>query len=110
MFTKLLIHTCNIQSKTLSTVGYEQAQSWTTIGTSIACRYNANTNVSINDADQMRINKDTDTFFFNPDVTIERGNRIVYDGKNYDVIKVNKISDSRAVHHLEVDARHIDSK
>jgi hypothetical protein len=109
-FSSLLIHVCNIQAKTLNTTGYEQTASWTTTGTNIPCRYNANSGANINDADQVRINKDDDTFFFDPNVNITRGNRIVYDGKNYDVIKVNKISDSQAVHHLEVEARHIDSK
>jgi len=54
---------------------------------------------------ELRENNDDDLFFFNADVTIERGNRILLDGEYYDVIDVNKVHDATALHHLEVTGR-----
>lgn len=106
-FAKLLIHTCTIQSKSLSTSGYEQQETWSDVSTDVPCRHDfaaANTT----DGD-MRINRDDDLFFFLPDVTIERGNRIIEDGKNYDVLEVNKMYGAKVLHHLEVRARYVDT-
>lgn len=105
-FTPLLIHSCSIQAKTLSTSGYEKTASWQDVATEVACRKDS-APARIQDGD-MRINYDDDMFFFNPDVQIERGNRIVFDGDHYDVIDVNKVYDSKALHHLEVTARNTD--
>lgn len=105
-FTSLLIHRCTIQGKTLSTSGYEKTASWSDLATDVPTRKDA-VPARILDAD-MRINSDDDMFFFNPSVVIERGNRIVFDGDTYDVIDVNKMYDSKALHHLEVIGRNID--
>jgi len=106
-FTSLLIHFCSIQAKTLATSGYEKTKTWGDIATLVPCRKDANTSTSIVDG-QVRTSTDDDIFFFNPDVTIARGNRIVFDGDTYDVIKVNKCYDSVGLHHIEVLARIID--
>lgn len=108
-FTKLLISLCNIQGKTLSTVGYTQTPTWATLFTDVPCRKDSSTGASISD-DIVRENTDDDVFFFNPDTTIVRGNRIIFDEDTYDVIKVNKVYDSTAIHHLEVVARLTDNK
>lgn len=107
-FTALLIHTCTIQAKTLSTSGYEQVASWSTLSANVPCRHDADGGVSIQDS-EIRVNKDDDVFFFDKDVTISRGNRIVLDGNNYDVIKVKKMYDSAGLHHLEVVGRFVDT-
>lgn len=106
-FTALLIHTCTIQSKTLQASGYEKTQVWGNIATDVPCRHDSDTGANITDGD-LRVNTDDDIFFFNPGVTIKRGNRIVEGGKNYDVIKVNKLYDASVLHHLEVRARYVD--
>lgn len=108
-FTNLLIHTCTIQAKVLNTSGYEKIKTWTNLATLVPCRHNSDTGAKIDDT-EIRINTDDDVFFFNPDVAIARDNRIVHDGKNYDVIKVNKLYNASVLHHLEVRARYIDNK
>lgn len=60
--------------------------------------------------DGVRVNLDDDVFFFNPDAIVARGQRIVIEGKNFDVLKVKKMSDSKGVHHLEATARATDNK
>ena len=108
-FTSLLIQTCTIQAKSLATSGYEQVASWSNVATLVPCRFEMAQNVNIKDTDY-RKNMNDDTFFFNPDVVISRGNRIVLDGANYDVININKCYDSTTLHHVEVIARFVDNK
>lgn len=108
-FENLLIQTCDIQSKTLSNSNYEQTETWANESTNIPCRKNSNNSPKINDGN-IRINTDDDLFFFKKDAVISRGKRIVFDGENYDVIKVNKLYDAKELHHLEVIARFIDHK
>lgn len=107
-FTSLLIHICSIQAKSLVTSGYEKTLTWADIAYLVPCRKDANTTGGPTDSAQLRTNVDDDIFFFNPDVTITRGNRIVFENENYDVIKVNKCYDSVGLHHIEVIARLID--
>ena len=102
-FTALLIQSCDIEQKTLSQSGYEKVASWTTKASAVPCRKDS-VKVSVTDG-SMRVSSDDDLFFFNPDATVVRGNRIVLDGERYDVLDVNKMLDSRSVHHLEVTAR-----
>lgn len=109
MFTSLLIQKCSIQRKGLTTSGYEKIEAWTDIATNVACRRSTSNGVSISD-NQIRTNTDDDKFFFDPDVTIARDNRIVLDGLYFSVIKVNKIYDSSKTHHIEVIARATDHK
>jgi len=108
-FSALLIHTCTIQAKTLNTSGYEQVESWANVATLVPCRHDFDGSLAISDT-ELRVNTDDDVFFFNADAVISRGNRIVIDAKNYDVIKVKKLYDSAALHHLEVVARAVDTK
>lgn len=107
-FTRLLIHTCNIMSKTYSLVGYEKTNDWALLVASVPCRRDSDVGTRINDAG-IRTNIDDDIFYFNPGVPIHRGHRIVFDGMNFDVIKVNSVYDSQVLHHLEVVARLIDN-
>lgn len=102
-FSSLLIQSCAIQSKSTVQSGYEQSNSWADVSTGVPCRKDS-VPVKISDTG-VRSNSDDDLFFFLPGVTIERGNRIVLDGDNYDVIDVNKVYGRRAIHHLEVTAR-----
>lgn len=106
-FSLLLISTCDIQVKARSLSGYEKVLAWTDLYTSVKTRKDSATSAKISDAD-MRLNTDDDIFFFNTDVNIKRGHRIVFDGDNYDVIKVNKCYDAVGIHHLEVVARIVD--
>lgn len=106
-FSVLLISLCNIQAKALAVVGYTTAPTWSTLASNVPTRKDSVTNSSISDG-QVRENTDDDVFFFNPDVVIKRGNRIVFAGENYDVIKVNQVYDSVGIHHLEVVARYTD--
>lgn len=106
-FTQLLINLCDIQEKTLVTTGYTTNPTWATVFTSIPTRKDSVTSASISDG-QLRENTDDDIFFFNSDVNIKRGNRILFDNDTYDVIKVNKVYDSTGIHHLEVVARYVD--
>lgn len=103
-FSVLLISLCNIQEKAMALSGYVTAPTWSTIFTNVPTRKDSVTNASISDG-QVRENTDDDVFFFNPDVVIKRGNRIVFLSENYDVIKVNQVYDSVGIHHLEVVAR-----
>lgn len=103
-FESLLIHTCDIQTKSLNQSGYEKVEAWANSATDVPCRKDSDNSARIEDT-QIRINTDDDIFFFKPDVTIARGNRIVFNGENYDVIKVNELYDAKALHHLEVRAR-----
>lgn len=90
----------------MSLTGFEQIQSWSA-GTTVACRhdYERSSSASGGGVGVARENTDNDIFFFNPDVSIAEGNRIVHDGKNYDVIKISKMYDSGTLHHLEVTGR-----
>lgn len=105
-FSALLIHTCSIQAKTLSTSGYEKTTAWTDASTLVPCRHDYDGGISISNG-EVRKNTDDDIFFFNPDASIVEGNRIVHDGKTYDVIKVQKFYDCAALHHLEVAGRFV---
>ena len=106
-FNSLLIHSCDIQAKSLNRTGYEKTESWTEIAENVPCRHDSSSNVKINDGN-IRVNSDDDVFFFKPDVQIERGNRIVHDGVSFDVIKVGKLYNATTLHHLEVIARATD--
>jgi len=107
-FTSLLTNLCDIQVKARTTTGYEKVLSWSNVATGVHTRKDSSTGASIQDT-QIRLNTDDDVFFFNADVVIKRGNRIVFDSENYDVIKVNKCyGGSSAIHHLEVVARLVD--
>lgn len=108
-FTSLLIHTCNIEAKTLTTTGYEKVPTWEATSEDVPCRKDSSTGVKITDSN-IRLNTDDDMFFFLPDVEIVRGNRIAFEGDHYDVIKVNKLYDRSSLHHLEVIARNVDHK
>lgn len=108
-FQSLLIHTCDIQAKTLNREGYEKREEWADIASDVACRHDSKNSVAIADGG-IRVNTDDDLFFFEPTVTIARGNRIVHDGEQYTVIKVNKLYAKASLHHLEVVARATDNK
>lgn len=108
-FANLLIHTCDIKRKVLSTSGYEKVASWNTIGSAIKCRHDSDNSPKINDQQNLRVNSDDDIFFFGPETDVKRGDKIEQDGESYDVIKVNKLYDSTALHHLEVRARLTDN-
>lgn len=108
-FASLLIHSCDIQAKSLSRTGYEKTEAWSNIATAVPTRHDSSNSVKINDGG-IRVNTDDDLFFFQPDVAIERGNRIVHDGVSYDVVKVNKLFGRSSLHHLEVIARATDHK
>jgi len=103
-FAAFLNAVCTIQAKTLNTSGYEQVASWTTVADNVPTRMDRDNSAKIEDTN-IRINTDDNLFFFNPTVTVERGNRIVLEGKNYDVIKVNKLYRKVSLHHLEVVGR-----
>lgn len=108
-FSSLLIQTCTIQQKTISQSTYEKSVVWSNVATNVPCRKEASLGARIQDA-EFRSNTDDDTFYFNPDVIIVRGNRIILNGLNYDVIKVNEVLDSTTIHHIEAVARLVDNK
>lgn len=108
-FSALLSSTCNIQAKTLALSGYETLPTWANIATDVACRKDSANTPSYSDAG-IRVNSEDDLFFFDAEVSIIKGNRIVFDGDTYDVIRVNKSYGAVGVHHLEVTARHTDHK
>jgi len=105
-FTALLIQSCTIEEKALSQAGYEKVATWGTKASNVPCRKD-NAKVSIADGNT-RVSSDDDTFFFNPNAAVIRGNRIVLEGVKYDVVDVNKVLDSKGVHHLEVTGRSVD--
>lgn len=107
-FTKLLIQTCTIEQKTLNQTGYEKVPVWTTRASNVPCRKD-NVRPSLTEG-QIRVNTDDDLFFFNADAQVSRGNRIILEGVKYDVVDVNKVLDSKGVHHLEVTGRMVDLK
>lgn len=107
MFTNLLIQTCNIEEKTLSQNNYEQIASWSVKLSDIKCRKDSTNSPKIEDIDY-RTNIDDDLFFFDADIDIVRGNRIVLDNEYYDVVKVNKVYNDSELHHLEVVGRFVD--
>lgn len=104
----LLIQTCDIQQKTQTLNGYEQISDWQDVETDVKTRKDSSNSVKISDTD-IRVNTDDDLFFFMPNTPIVRGNRILFQGEFYDVIKVNKILDSEEVHHIEAIARLTDN-
>lgn len=108
MFTNLLIHTCDIESKTFDTVSYEQVEQWTTLASNVPCRKSTDNGASIRDGVK-RQNTDDDLFFFDADALIERGDRILFNSEYYDVLKVEKRYDSQGVHHLEARSRIVDN-
>lgn len=109
MFTNLLISTCDIQEKAQVQSGYEKVLEWANILTGVRTRKDSSNSPSITDVN-IRINTDDDIFYFDADINVKRGNRIVFDSEYYDVLKVNKSYDSVGVHHLEVVARLVDHK
>lgn len=103
-FNSLLIHTCDIQEYTTSTSGYETTKAWANKAADVPCRKTANTRPDIQDT-EIRVNTDDDLFSFKPDVDIERGDRIVYEGNNFDVVKINKVYGGENLHHITVMGR-----
>lgn len=107
-FKSLLIQSCDIQEKTTRREGYEVVTEWQDKAMGVPTRKDSDNTPRFDD-ELMRINTDDDLFFFMPDVELKRGNRIVFEGDNYDVLKVNKLYNASQLHHLEVRARAIDS-
>ncbi len=105
-YAELLPSICDIQAKVLSTTGYEKTAGFESIATEVPTRkQSVNAQRILVSDTQVRENIDDDIFFFNPDVTISRGNRIVFDSESYDVLKVTKVFGFSAVHHIEVITR-----
>lgn len=107
-FASLLIQSATIQSKSLARTGYEVGETWNTVAADVPCRQNTHNTAKTQDG-TIRINTDDDSFFFMPGVAVSRGDRLLIDAKVYDVVKVNKVRDSVAVHHLEVIGRLTDN-
>lgn len=108
MFKALLILTCDILEKSLDRSGYEAIEYWSIHLPSVPCRHETKHSVKINDSN-IRINTDDDLFFFASDVDIKRGQRILLNDLSYDVVKVDKVLDSKEVHHIEVIGRLVDN-
>ena len=106
LFTKLLISVCTIQQKTQVVQGYEKVQQWADIAVDVPCRKEPSGG-NIQDT-EIRVAMDIDIFFFNPDVVVKRGNRILFETEYFDVVYINKIYDSVGLHHLEVETRNAD--
>lgn len=103
-FASLLIQTALIEDKSTVRSGYETDDAWTTVSAAEPCRQNTRNTARTQDG-VIRTNTDEDQFFFLPTAPVKRSHRLTIDGKKYDVVKVNKVRDSSAVHHLEVIAR-----
>lgn len=95
-FTSLLIHTATIQAKTLALAGFEQVASWQTRSV-VPCRHDYERAARVNSGGVgvARENTDNDIFFFDPDTVINEGDRIIQDGKTYDVLTVSKMYSSQ---------------
>lgn len=107
-FDKLLLDTCTIQAKALALNGYERTEDWSDIATDVPCRRNTRS-VKIAD-EEKRLSLDDDLFFMPAGTTVARGNRIIFNGDTFDVIKVNQMQNRRATHHLQVIARLAENK
>lgn len=95
-FTSLLIHTATIQAKTLALAGFEQVASWQTRSV-VPCRHDYERAARVNSGGVgvARENTDNDIFFFDPDTVVAEGDRIIQDGKTYDVLTVSKMYSSQ---------------
>lgn len=108
-FPDLLISTCDILEESFSEEGYEQVKEWNNKLTDVPTRKDSDNTARIQD-EKIRINEDDDLFFFEADIDVVRGNRIVFNEENYDVIKVNEVYDDESIHHKEVRARLTDNQ
>jgi cell shape-determining protein MreC len=103
-FSKLLNTTCNIQSKSESqgSTG-ELSLSWSNKATSVPCRIQSGKNASVSEDIGKRSLVGVKVYF-EIDVDINEGDRIVSDGITYDVILVAQDSSGD---HLEVQASYV---
>lgn len=101
-FDKLLNKTCTIQTKTETQSATGSVSStWGDTYTSIPVRYNRTREGRVI-AGSYEVTVKDYTFYFKSSQTIGESDRIVVDGKTFEVVHV--YSDS-SVHHLEVFAR-----
>ena len=106
MFTQLLNKTAEVQSKSLTqnNIG-ETTESWTKKG-SYPTKYEKNAQPRVID-DTYKVTLDDFIFFFDEGVEVNRDDRIVVDGKSFNVIASYAI-DGRLSPHVEVFARYHD--
>ena len=99
-FAKLLNKLCTIQTKTESQNDTGSVTtSWADTYVSIPVRYNrASGKGGVNNG-SLQVTLEDYTFYFKPDVTISIADRIVVDGKTFEVEHVYMVSNN---HHLEV--------
>ena len=103
-FSKLLNTTCDIQSKTESqgSTG-ELTASWSNKANDVPCRINSGKNASVSE-DIGKRSLVAVKIYFEVDVDINEGDRIVTEDETYDVILVAQDS---SADHLEVQASYV---
>lgn len=107
MFTRLQNKSAEVQSKTLTQNGIgETAEVWTKKGLYL-CRYEKNATPRVID-DVYKVTLDDYIFFFDAGVVVNRDDRIVVDGKTFDVIASYSIDGYTTAHHVETFARYHD--
>lgn len=106
MFTNLLNKTASIQSKSLTQndIG-ETTESWATVAT-YRTRYEKSSQARVID-DIYKVTLDDFIFFFDADAVVGRDQRIVVDGKIFNVIASYNI-DGALSPHVEAYARYHD--
>lgn len=101
----------NLQNKTLSILGRTNTQnssgqiseSWGVISSNVPCRFSeAPKNFTITD-DKYKVTKETFVFFLSPELAgvVSKDNRILYEGKEYYLVKVSAFQGQVSTHHLE---------
>jgi len=101
-FEKLLNKLCTIQVKTDSqNATGSVTSSWADTYVSIPCRYNRATGGKVLSG-AYQVTLQDYVFYFKIDTTISEGNRIVVDGRTFEVLNAYKDSSG---HHWEVFAR-----
>lgn len=101
-FESLLNKLCTISTKTeTQNATGSVTSSWASTFTNVPVRYNRSKTGTVNSG-VYQVTLEDYTFYFLPDVTISIADRIVVDGKTFEVAHVYKDSSD---HHLEVFAR-----
>lgn len=113
MFIDYLIETCDIKEKTITPISvgsYEKVSVWSVKLSDVPTRKDISNASTGSNSLKVSDTFNDDLFFFEASVNVSRGDLIVYDSQEFDVINVNKVLDSVGVHHLEVTARRVDHK
>lgn len=96
--SSLLPDTCSIQRKTV-TEGMIDTESWATLATGVRCRVMKRSSVKTSPQTAQWATVISTRFVLSKNQTIAIRDRIIHEGRTYDVIELVEPFDQRAKHH-----------